>query len=613
MRIKRFLSQLKRQIAVLNKFFKVMKVRYYHLLIPVLFSFLSASLGGVGLGLLVPLARGVVENDYAFIHEIPLLSQLVSLIQRPQWVFLTSNRAMFLFLSILIVFATTSKYIFSYFSRLTASYWNGKFSQRIKVFVFQRFLSFGKSYFDRKGQGYVFSVVNYSEEVLKLLNFIRDLLSNLFDIGIHLLILVWISWRLTIFAIIVAPLLHVLLRRIIKVISFLSKENTREEISLKRQILNTLSCLPLIKACSKEEKMGNIYDQSTERLRALQFRRDKFIYLINPVQGIIILCSLLILVAVVALILARDQAADLAGFAVFFYVARDMFPKFGVFNRGRQQMAQLKPPLKEVYKVFDSREKGIIYQGKKEFSGLSKEIKIENLNFSYSPKRPILKNISTAFEKGRMSAIVGPTGSGKTTLVNLIMRFYDCSSNSIKIDGVDIREFKINSLRKHISIVTQDDFLFNDTLKNNIIFACEKEPSEGELAGILKKTRLDGFVSRLPEGLFTEIGDRGIKLSGGEKQRVSIARALLRKTEVLILDEATSALDTQTERLIQKAIEEVVRGRTTIVIAHRLSTIKNADKIIVIENGKLKEEGSLEELLDKKGKFFQYWHEQKFY
>ena len=611
--MKKISLQLKRQLGVLATFFKVMQVKPYHFIIPICFSFLAVSLGGVGLGLLVPLAKGVAANDYSFINNIPVLGQLVGFVQKPQWDFLTSNRAVFLFLAILIFFATTLKYIFQYLSQTTASYWNGKFSRRIRVFVFKRFLSFGKSYFDCKGQGYVYSVINYSQTVLQLLDFLRSAISSVFDIGVHILILVLISWKLTIFTLFLAPLLHFLLRKIIKEIASLARKTIIEEISLSTSILNILSCIPLIKAYSKEDKMSRVYADSTERLRILKFRSDRLKNAIQPIQGTVTLMALLILVAIVAFILARDKAADLGGFVVFFYVARDLLPKFGIFNATRQTIATLRPPLKEVHQVFYSHDKGAVRQGNREFKGLAHSIELNNLSFSYGGKRLTLKDITTVFKKGEMTAIVGPTGAGKTTLVNLLMRFYNCPLNSIKIDGIDIAEFKIESLRKHISVVSQDDFLFNDTLVNNIIFACDRKPSEEKIIDILRKTQLYDFVSRLPEGLDTRIGDRGIKLSGGEKQRVSVARALLRETEVLILDEATSALDTGTEKLIQQSIEEAIKGRTTIVIAHRLSTIKNANKIIVIEDGMLKEEGPLQKLLAEKGKFYQYWQEQKFF
>ena len=209
-------------------------------------------------------------------------------------------------------------------------------------------------------------------------------------------------------------------------------------------------------------------------------------------------------------------------------------------------------------------------------------------------------------------AIVGPTGSGKTTLISLLLRFYDCPSSSILVDGVDIKEFNIKSLRNHIAFVNQDVMLFNDTLRNNIIYGFREEISDDVLLEVIRKARLDDLLNKLPDGLDTLIGDKGVKLSGGEKQRVAIARVLIRKSEILILDEATSSLDSKTEAFVHEAIDEAVKGKTSIVIAHRLSTIKNADKIVVLEDGKIVEHGSLNALLKKKARFYSYWAAQKF-
>ena len=216
-------------------------------------------------------------------------------------------------------------------------------------------------------------------------------------------------------------------------------------------------------------------------------------------------------------------------------------------------------------------------------------------------------------EKGKTVAIVGPTGAGKTTIINLLMRFYDCPSSAIFIDGEDIRSFTLQSLRAHIALVSQEVFLFNDTIKNNMIYGLDREVGNDELIEVAKKARLYDFIARMPQGFDTEVGDRGIKLSGGEKQRLSLARALLKGSEILILDEATSSLDSKTEQLIQQAINEAIKNRTSIVIAHRLSTIKNADKIIVLDNGSVTETGTLDELLERKGQFYELWEAQKFY
>ncbi|MDP7069552.1 MAG: ATP-binding cassette domain-containing protein, partial [Candidatus Peribacteraceae bacterium] len=249
--------------------------------------------------------------------------------------------------------------------------------------------------------------------------------------------------------------------------------------------------------------------------------------------------------------------------------------------------------------------------GDKEFSGLSDELRFKNLTFSYSDDRTILSDVSFVMPKGKMTAIVGPTGAGKSTLISLLMRYYECPEASIFLDKEDIREFTLDSYLKRTALVSQETLLLHESLRNNIAYGLN-DVSEDDLQNAIKSARLDDFIASLPKGLDTLIGDRGVKLSGGEKQRVSIARALLKGADILILDEATSSLDSKTEHLIQEAIDEAVQGRTSIVIAHRLSTIKHADKIVVIEEGQCKEEGTLDDLLAKKGVFFGLWEQQRF-
>jgi subfamily B ATP-binding cassette protein MsbA len=236
---------------------------------------------------------------------------------------------------------------------------------------------------------------------------------------------------------------------------------------------------------------------------------------------------------------------------------------------------------------------------------ISKSIDIQNVTFSYD-KTPVLKNINLTIKAGEVVAFVGMSGGGKTTLVNLIPRFYDVTEGRIAIDGYDTRDVTIESLRGQIGIVTQQTILFNDTVRNNIAYG-NIENTEEKIIEAAKAANAHDFITNLPNGYDTFIGEQGAKLSGGERQRISIARALLKDAPILILDEATSSLDTEAEIEVQDALEKLMQGRTTLIIAHRLSTIRNAHRIIVLANGEIVEEGTHESLMGKKGEYFKYY------
>ena len=238
-------------------------------------------------------------------------------------------------------------------------------------------------------------------------------------------------------------------------------------------------------------------------------------------------------------------------------------------------------------------------------------VTFENVNFEYVENKPILKNINLKISRGETLAIVGNSGGGKSTFVNLIPRFYDVNSGSIKFDNVDIRKFKLNELRKNISFVFQDNFLFTGTIKENILLA-NPEASQDELKMALSASHLDEVIDSLPDGLDTILGERGLTLSGGQRQRVAIARAMIRNTPIIILDEATSALDNESEAIVQKALDNLIKNKTVFIIAHRLSTIKNADRIAVINDGELVELGTHEELLSIENGQYKHLYEMQF-
>jgi len=264
-------------------------------------------------------------------------------------------------------------------------------------------------------------------------------------------------------------------------------------------------------------------------------------------------------------------------------------------------------------RVFDILDQDVelLWEGQHELQNFNDGIEFKNVSFHYpSRKAIVLDDISLSVKKSEIIAIVGMSGAGKTTLVDLLFRFFDATSGSILIDGINIQDYKLASLRRQLALVTQETFLFNDTIWNNIAFGSEREATRDEIVKAAKAAHVDHFVSNLDDGYETIIGERGVKLSGGQRQRIAIARALLRNAPILVLDEATSALDSESERLVQDALYNLMEHRTSFVIAHRLSTIKYANRIIVLDKGQIVESGTHESLLANSGLYRKYYEMQ---
>jgi ATP-binding cassette, subfamily B, heavy metal transporter len=238
------------------------------------------------------------------------------------------------------------------------------------------------------------------------------------------------------------------------------------------------------------------------------------------------------------------------------------------------------------------------------------EVVLDDVLFGYDAARPILKGVSITAKPGQTVAIVGPSGSGKSTIGRLLFRFYDVSGGALRIDGQDVREITQASLHAQIGVVPQDTVLFNDTIYYNIAYG-RPEASRSEVEAAARAAKIHDFVSSLPDGYDTTVGERGLKLSGGEKQRVGIARTILKNPPILLLDEATSALDSETEKDIQDSLKEMGQGRTVLTIAHRLSTVAHADQIVVLENGVIAEQGTHDDLLERNGRYASLWHRQQ--
>ncbi|RLA91812.1 MAG: ABC transporter permease, partial [Deltaproteobacteria bacterium] len=377
-----------------------------------------------------------------------------------------------------------------------------------------------------------------------------------------------------------------------------SKKSQIKMGSITTLLHETISGNRIVKAFNMEDYESKRFSEENHRLFKIIMKRQTIRALSSPVMETLggLGAALIILVGGMAVIKGKVTPGTFFSFVTALFMMYQPLKSISKMNNIIQEgMAAGK----RVFEILDLKPGIHDKEGAIHLSGIKEGIEFKNVSFKYEDEW-VLKDISFKVRKGETVALVGMSGGGKTTIANLIPRFYDIQHGTILIDGVDIRDYTIRSLRDNIAIVTQQTILFNDTVRNNIAYGNHEKNDEEVIKAAIAANAHD-FILKLPKGYNTIIGEAGIKLSGGERQRISIARALLKDAPILILDEATSSLDTESEKEVQIALNNLMKNRTSIVIAHRLSTIRNADKIIVIENGKIVEKGTHEELLALKG------------
>lgn len=592
------------------QYFKISNTNIYVFIIPVGLSFIAAFLESFSIGLLIPLIKGVVESDVSFLKDLDYVGDFF------QWIWLNSSRpnvASFSLILLIVFISTVSIQILTYVSGGVMDFIIYKFIVFFRTHIFKRYMKFGKIYFDKSSIGYLTEVLmRFTSEIADFLRQLNSFLLNIFMLLFYVALLCIISWKVTLASLFLLPIMTYSVSWLIKKIRQGSRKQSNLEVKINNKIQNILTSIPLVKAFSQEsyeEEHFEKLNQSWRKLKLSVLRKER---LFAPIQEIIILCALIIIVIVMAIYFHRYPNTNVAGLMVFFVVLKRMMTRFNSLNNTYRALSMVSGPIEKVAEVLNDEGKGYLEEGTEKFDGLKNQIEIKNLNFAYDPRRTVLFNLNLTIRKNEMTALVGKTGSGKTSIAHLIMRFYDCSEKTIFIDDVDIRNYEIKSLHQKIGLISQDVYLFNESIRYNLLYGTNQEFSENEIMDVITRCQLQELVKSLPEGLETEVGDRGVKLSGGEKQRLSIARVMLRQPEIIILDEATSSLDSKTEKFLQEAIENVIEGKTAIVIAHRLSTIKKADQVIVLDQGRVVEKGELKELIDKKGLFYAFWVQQQF-
>ncbi len=430
-----------------------------------------------------------------------------------------------------------------------------------------------------------------------LIGSVRDFFQVLILLGV----VFYMNWRLAMITFIVLPIASFPIIKFGRLFRKLST-STQEEVAHVSNILHeTITGNRIVKAFTKEEYEGKRFLSQVTRLFVLTMKDAKYRCLQHPMMEFIGGCA----IAVIIWFGGKEVIGGQMTPGTFFAFLTALIAAYEPIKGVTKINSTIQQGLAAATRVFAILDVEPEIQDKKDAIALplfSSKIELQNLHFRYGNDTPVLSNINLTVPVGEALAIVGPSGGGKTTLTNLIPRFLDIKEGRILVDGIDIKDVTVASLRNQIAMVTQQTILFNDTVRNNIAYGDQQAPEE-QIYDAAKAAHAYDFINALPNGFDTIIGESGARLSGGQRQRISIARAILKNAPILILDEATSALDTESEREVQKALENLMKDRTTLVIAHRLSTIKNADRIIVVKEGVIVEQGTHDSLIAQKGEY----------
>ena len=472
-----------------------------------------------------------------------------------------------------------------------------------RIMVYSKVMSLPLGFFSEERKGDI--IARMSGDVGEVENSITSSLDMLIKNPILILFyfstLIITSWQLTLFTILVLPGMGWLMGVVGKKLKRQSLEAQAKWSDTMSQLEETLGGLRIIKAFIAEKKMVDRFTKCSNEYRDATNRVAIRQSLAHPMSEF--LGTLLIVVVLWfggSLILGNNSAIDAPSFIFYMIILYSVINPLKEFSKAGYNIPKGLASMERVDKILKAENKIKESPNPKPLNGLNDKIEFQHITFSYDEKREVLKDVSITIPKGKTIALVGQSGSGKSTLVDLLPRYHDVQGGDIKIDGTSIKDVRISDLRGLIGNVNQDAILFNDTFFNNIAFGVENATME-QVIEAAKIANAHDFIMEKEDGYNTNIGDRGGKLSGGQRQRISIARAILKNPPILILDEATSALDTESERLVQEALERLMKTRTTIAIAHRLSTIKNADEICVLYEGEIVERGKHEELLEMNG------------
>lgn len=597
----------------MKEFFEVLR-RYVapykgYLLGSLLFNILSAVLNVFSFVTLMPMLKILFRIDtqtYAFMawdatdksFKDVLVNNMYYYTQT--WMGEFGASATLLFLGLFLITATLLKTSTYFASAAIMVPMRTGIVRDIRNSVYHKITELPLSFFSEERKGDI--IARMSGDVNEIENSITGslemLVKNPILILCYLGVLVYTSWQLTLFTVLVLPLLIWAMSTIGRKLKAKSLAAQNKWSETMAQLEETLGGMRIVKAFTAEQKMRNRFENVTDDYRRLTNKVSIRQASAHPVSEFLgtILIVIVLWYGGTLILDGENPPIDAPQFIFYMVILYSIIQPLKDFSKASYNIPKGMASVERVNKILNAENTIVEAPAPKEVKKLEKEILFRNVSFSYNGRQQVLQDINLRVGKGRTVALVGQSGSGKSTLVDLLPRYHDVTGGEILIDGINVKDFRLKSLRGLIGNVNQDAILFNDSFFNNIAFGVENATME-QVVEAAKIANAHDFIMESEQGYDTNVGDRGCRLSGGQRQRISIARAILKNPDILILDEATSALDTESERLVQEALERLMKTRTTIAIAHRLSTIKNADEICVLYEGKIVERGTHDELI----------------
>lgn len=607
-------GNLDNNLRVFLKVLSYARPYWKHLVLSVFFTILFSIFSGVSIYLAIPLLETLFSQDYITALEKIGVSSGEGFLDEMkkrffgflfEYIFSGTHSEALIKICLVIIVAFLLKNIFGYFQAYFMAYVEQGLIKDIRNAVYRHLHDLSLGYFTSERTGNLISRITNDVAVINtgisatFLNLVREPLLIIVFLGIA----VSLSWKLTLMSLLVFPFALFFISKLGLRIHKESTVTQERMADITSVLQETITGAKVVKAFGMEEFENRKFQRETWRYFKSLLKITRIRNLAPPITEFLSVVAGVFIIwygGIQVLEAGTMRASEFLTFLIaIFQVMRPVKELTSVNTRIQESTAAAK----RVFEILETEPEVREVENAIELREFKNEITFENVWFSYNGQSDedfVLKNINLVIKKGEVIAIVGPSGAGKSTLVDLVPRFYDPTRGRVLIDGIDLKLLKIKSLRDKIGIVAQETILFNDTVKNNIAYGLEDCPMEKIIEASIAANAHD-FIVQLPKGYDTLIGERGMKLSGGQRQRIAIARALLKNPPILILDEATSNLDAESEILVQEAIERLMRNRTVFVIAHRLSTVRNADRIIVLENGKIVQEGKHDELIRQEG------------